>query len=240
MTFKSTGLWILSILTALIAVVVVDRQSGSTLRLGNRMFHSMWTYLGPVMDECLAPTKAPLLSLAQGKVVEIGPGHGSNFKYFAKNKVTSLIAVEPNTLMHPKLVEQAKEYGLDQFEIVGAMWENSNLEEGSCDAIISNLVLCSVDNLYHTLDLVHKYLKPGGKFIFIEHVGHPNGTMWRTMQNLVTPLWKYVGDNCHLNRDVAPALAAMDGWKDVELKVGDMCGSFPLVNPKIYGYATKV
>ncbi|ORY02903.1 S-adenosyl-L-methionine-dependent methyltransferase [Basidiobolus meristosporus CBS 931.73] len=237
MQFKKVGVWILSILAALLAVLIADHKLETCL-IRNQLFNLMWDYMGPGVDECLTPTKLSLLKQVTGKVVELGPGHGSNFKYFAKNSVTKVYAVEPNLSMHPKLSSTAKDVGLD-VEIIGALWENSNLERGSFDTVVSNLVLCSVNDLQGSLDLIQDYLRPGGVFLFIEHVAQPNGTAWRTAQNLINPFWKYIGDNCQVNRETGMLLKAMQGWKEVSIESEDLCGGMGLVNPKIYGYAIK-
>jgi ubiquinone/menaquinone biosynthesis C-methylase UbiE len=44
------------------------------------------------------------------------------------------------------------------------------------------MVMCSVRDMRASLGEVRRVLKPGGRFLFIEHVGAPKGTALRAMQ----------------------------------------------------------
>jgi len=45
-----------------------------------------------------------------------------------------------------------------------------------------------------------KWLKPPGKLIILEHI-HAQNKPNRLLQNMLNPVWKFIGDSCHLNRD---------------------------------------
>jgi hypothetical protein len=49
-------------------------------------------------------------------------------------------------------------------------------------------------------------LKPGGTFVFLEHVAAPPGTRLRRIQGAIRPLWKVIGEGCHPDRDTGPAI----------------------------------
>eukprot|EP01100_Stratorugosa_tubuloviscum_P000774 TRINITY_DN1175_c1_g1_i3.p1 TRINITY_DN1175_c1_g1~~TRINITY_DN1175_c1_g1_i3.p1 ORF type:complete len:140 (+),score=41.80 TRINITY_DN1175_c1_g1_i3:306-725(+) len=67
------------------------------------------------------------------------------------------------------------------------------------DFIISTLVLCSVENQKEVLKQIYDLLKPKGKFIFIEHI-QAHYDIQKSLQNLISPVWKLFGDGCELNR----------------------------------------
>ena len=73
------------------------------------------------------------------------------------------------------------------------------IKENSLDAIISTLVLCTVKNPELALDNFKKWLKPNGKLIVLEHI-HSNKKMKATIETLINPFWKIIGDGCNLNR----------------------------------------
>ena len=41
----------------------------------------------------------------------------------------------------------------------------------------------------------------GGLLLFLEHVAAEKGTVLRWFQGLLNPLWKIIGDGCHLVRE---------------------------------------
>jgi ubiquinone/menaquinone biosynthesis C-methylase UbiE len=54
---------------------------------------------------------------------------------------------------------------------------------------------------------MRRILKPGGKLLFLEHGKSPDAgpAKW---QRRIEPVWKRVMGNCHLTREVAPAIKA--------------------------------
>ncbi|MQL80793.1 hypothetical protein Taro_013240 [Colocasia esculenta] len=50
---------------------------------------------------------------------------------------------------------------------------------------------------------VKRVLKPGGLYIFIEHVAAKDGSLLRLLQEVLDPLQQLVGDGCHLTRETA-------------------------------------
>ncbi len=49
-------------------------------------------------------------------------------------------------------------------------------------------------------------LKPTGTLHLVEHVKHPNSVKMQSLQTLLTPIQKCIGDGCHLNRDIERSL----------------------------------
>lgn len=178
--------------------------------------------------------KRSLLRNLQGKVLEIGPGAGSNFRYYPTD--IHWIGVEPNAFMYPYLRQEAEHYGLKQIEIYGEMAEALSAANGSIETVVSTHVLCSVNNLDKTLQEIKRVLKPGGTFVFIEHVAAAGGTWTRSIQDAVKPVWKTLFDNCHPNRETWKALEDA-GFANVSYQGCQL--AFPVVSPHIFGIATN-
>jgi len=178
--------------------------------------------------------KQQLFSELSGTVLEIGPGAGANLRYLARPNV-HWIGVEPNPFMAKYLKEQATKLGI-KIEIRPGTAERLPAEGGSIDAVIGTLVLCCVEDPQTSLREVLRVLKPGGPFIFIEHVAAPCGTRLRRIQNLITPLWRQIGDNCHPNRETW-AILEQAGFGD--LNYDRITAPLPLVSPQIVGTARK-
>ena len=183
--------------------------------------------------------KAELFAGIHGRVLELGPGTGVNLPFFP-NRI-QWVGIEPNQAMHSYLREKAEDVGLavDFCEGISA---DSGVEDNSFDFAVSTLVLCSVDNVNSTLEEIHRSLKPGGKFLFLEHVVDPLNRTRRLIQKLVpyTP-WRYFSDGCNPGRDIGSCIAQA-GFKSVDcqayLQAGE--GIINWVNkPHIYGSAEK-
>lgn len=55
---------------------------------------------------------------------------------------------------------------------------------------------------------VQRVLRPGGMFLFVEHVAAPEGDSLRFWQKLLDPLQQLVADGCHLQRDTLSLIEA--------------------------------
>ncbi|KAI8479223.1 regulation of response to stimulus, partial [Branchiostoma belcheri] len=127
------------------------------------------------------------------QVLEIGPGKGANFEYFPPR--TSVIAVDPNIEFAQELEENSKQYPdvkVTKFVVAGAE-DMSAVAEGSVDAVVCTLALCSVQDVDAVLGEVKRVLKPGGKFYYFEHVRHPSRTRTQYLQQLFNPVFYSLG-----------------------------------------------
>lgn len=86
------------------------------------------------------------------------------------------------------------------------------VEPGSLDLVVSCFVMCSVASVPDSVRDFQKWLKPGGRFVFLEHIGDPRGSLRRWFQDAIVPPWSYCFD-CHPNRDIGEqgGLSARDG-----------------------------
>lgn len=61
-------------------------------------------------------------------------------------------------------------------------------------------------------------LKPGGTFLFLEHVASPKGTQKRWFQDyILTPISIVTSDGCHQNREIGEAIQRA-GFSKVEME----------------------
>ncbi len=137
--------------------------------------------------------------------------------------------------MHDYLRKRAESLGID-VDIRRALAEQIDVAPESVDAVVSTLVLCSVADLPGALREVHRVLKPGGRFVFLEHVAAPRGTWLRHLQRLVRPAWRAVSAGCEPDRDIAAALRAA-GFEHIEMDCFRVPA--PVVSPHIAGVAVK-
>ncbi|MCU7813984.1 MAG: class I SAM-dependent methyltransferase [Candidatus Thiodiazotropha sp. (ex Rostrolucina anterorostrata)] len=179
--------------------------------------------------------KAQLFANLEGSVVEVGPGNGVNFRYYPKD--LSVKAIEPNPYMHERLKESAQTHSVDM-ELISTSAEVLELDDASIDAVICTLVMCTIPNPEVALAEVHRVLKPGGHFIFIEHVAAPKGSGLRITQDLLQRPWRWLFEGCHTNRETARLIEAA-GFNKVEYEGFKSKIMPPPILPQIVGVAIK-
>jgi SAM-dependent methyltransferase len=212
----------------------VDPETTARRGLRQRIFAWMHASEAPGdYDRIVDPYKRALLRKLSGTVLEIGAGAGDNFPYFASG--IHWIGIEPNAFMHPHLLEAAKQHHITG-ELKAAIAEHIPLEDASVDAVVSTLVLCSVSDQAQVLSEILRVLKPGGKYVFIEHVIAPEHSGERRMQKLIKPIWRAVADGCEPDHDTAAAVRRA-GFSSVEITPFDT--PLWLASPHIAGTATK-
>jgi ubiquinone/menaquinone biosynthesis C-methylase UbiE len=213
--------------------IIGDSQNQINANFGKRFFAWIMAQSSSTYDKIVSDRKRSLFANLQGKVLEIGPGTGPNLPYYPKD--IHWIGIEPNPHMHSYLQKQAKKLGLNiDLRIGNAEWLDA--EDNSIDTVVSTLVLCSVPNIDYTLQAILRVLKPGGRFLFIEHVAAPQGTVLRQVQSRISPIWKVIGDGCHPDRETLIALENA-GFSSVNYERFD--AQLPIVSPHIIGVATK-
>ncbi|KIN06389.1 hypothetical protein OIDMADRAFT_17293 [Oidiodendron maius Zn] len=194
------------------------------------------------MKENSALKIAPLIGLARGVVLDIGPGSGEWIGLFDKEKVIKIYGVEPNTDHHEGLRRKIKLEGLsDIYEIVpvgaedlGSKW----IQEGEADTIITVQCLCSVDNPKTMIGSLYGYLKPGGQWIVYEHVITHAGGLIALYQWAIDFVWPYFLGGCSITRDSGKWLREAGTWHKVDLRQPEGEPSY-MVLPHVTGILTK-
>lgn len=134
---------------------------------------------------------------ARGRVLEVGAGTGAAFPYY--RRADEVVALEPDPFMRARA--EARLRGLREsvpISLRAGPAESLPFDDGSFDTAVSTLVFCSVANPRKGLSELHRVLRPGGEFRFIEHV-RGDGLRGPVLDAL-TPIWKRISAGCHLNR----------------------------------------
>ncbi len=191
--------------------------------------------LRPSEQACLADWRTELLANLTGTVVDIGAGTGANIPHYPAT-VSRVIAAEPDPHMRRKLIARIDAAAVCPVDLSDASAEDLPMPDGSIDAVVSTLVLCSVGHPRRALAEYRRVLKPGGQLVFIEHVAahdNPGRLRW---QRRIEPVWKRVFGNCHLTRDTAAAIEHA-GFEFDRLDRQSMRKASPVVRPSIRGIA---
>ncbi len=186
-----------------------------------------------VLQGAYGDRKQRLLENLNGRILEIGPGAGANFRHY--DPAVHVIGVEPNRFLHPYLKQEADRRGLS-LELHGGGAETLNLADQSVDAAVSTLVLCSVESPTAVLSEIMRVLKPGGRFVFLEHVAASGASRLRWWQEKLHRLWGAVFDGCHPDRETWVPLERA-GFQSLRIEGFSM--RIPVVAPHIEGVAIK-
>jgi SAM-dependent methyltransferase len=182
----------------------------------------------------VADEKRALLTPLAGTVLEIGPGGGGNLAFLSTlQRGGRWIGVEPNPFFHERLRARGERLGID-VDVRTATAEALPAADHSVDAVISSLVLCSVRDPRAALREVRRVLRPGGRFVFVEHVAAPRGSALHAVQRALRPIWGALSDGCHPDRDTG-LLIEEAGFASVDLRRFRL--PVPIMGPHVAGIA---
>jgi ubiquinone/menaquinone biosynthesis C-methylase UbiE len=172
------------------------------------VFARLYSRLRPLMDEQgVEDHRRRLLDRLAGQVVEVGAGDGGNFAYYPP-EVTSVVAVEPEPYLRSKAERRAVAAPV-RVEVVNGTADRLPLADGSMDAAVASLVLCSVPDQAVALAEAFRVLRPGGELRFYEHVAAAPGRRLAAVQRIAdATLWPRLMGGCHVHRDTAAAITA--------------------------------
>ncbi|KEF61721.1 uncharacterized protein A1O9_03291 [Exophiala aquamarina CBS 119918] len=187
-----------------------------------------------------------LLSRAHGKVLELGPGSGDQLYHYNPGHIEKLYAAEPNAFLHPKLLQMAAKHALtgklvpleaggQPGSLLPALQKAGLLsstvsalpEQGVFDTVITVKSLCSVpqNQLTATIAVVQALLKPGGQFLFFEHVKNNTDSITGCYVRLLDWIWPALMGGCRLNGKIDQVILGMGGWDERRIStVGDFQG----------------
>ncbi len=156
-----------------------------------------------------------IVPLASGHVLEIGIGSGLNIPYYDTSSVSHLWGLDPSREMWGIASRNAREHHLDA-EFIEASAESIPLESDSADTVVMTYTLCTIPDVAQALDEIRRVLKPGGTLLFCEHGEAPDPGV-RKWQRRASPIWKYLGGGCHLDRPI-PRLLESAGYRSDDLQ----------------------
>jgi SAM-dependent methyltransferase len=153
-----------------------------------------------------------LLAGLGGTVVEVGAGHGPNFRYYPP-EVTDVLAVEPDATLRAA-AERAAAAAPVPVRVVAGHADALPAADASVANVVTSLVLCSVADPHRTLAEVRRVLVPGGTLRYYEHVRSAGAK--GLVQDAVRPLWTRIAGGCHPNRRTGDVVRAAGFTVDTE------------------------
>lgn len=136
------------------------------------------------------------LSKLKGRILEIGFGSGESLTYYSSN--CEVFALEKSNKMIQLQKDSSVEYKNVKFFKSKA--EDLPFEDGFFDGVVVSFVLCSVNSINMAMNEIERVLKPGGKFILLEHVRSEKKIVAK-LQDILAKPYSWITKNCHPNRN---------------------------------------
>lgn len=185
-----------------------------------------------------ADLRARVIGQATGRTLEIGAGNGYNLPHYPP-AVNDLVLTEPSGHMLRALRDRLSQSPtVAAWQLVQTGADVLPFSDASFDTVTSGYVFCTIPNPDRAMAEIMRVLKPGGRFLFIEHVRARDGSLLGRLQDLVEPLHVYLAAGCHPNRRTDELLRA-SGLTLEWMEHADMPRASPTVRPIILGAARK-
>lgn len=188
----------------------------------NPLFARLWAFaMARAQPREVVDHRRRTLAGLTGRVLELGAGAGSNFGLYPP-EVDDVLAVEPEPYLRRQATRAARDATVDVRVLDGDAGALP-AEDGSCDAAVACMVLCSVPDQAAALAELHRVLRPGGTLRFFEHVaaGGERPVMDRVQRACDATFWPRAFGGCHTHRDTAAAIEAA-GFRTVERERFDL------------------
>jgi SAM-dependent methyltransferase len=182
----------------------------------------------------IVENRRKLLASAGGRVLEVGAGTGFNLPHY-RDGVEELVLTDELDGMLRRARRRAERVGRDA-TATQAPVESLPFPDASFDTVVASLLLCSVGDQDRALAEIRRVLKPGGQYLFLEHVRSEDPELARR-QDKLERLWGIVAFGCHPNRDTLPRIEA--AFDVAEVERDELPAGPKLVRPYVLGRALK-
>ena len=167
------------------------------------------------MDEMRPETVAR----AEGEVLEVGFGTGRNLPLYPA-AVKSVTGLDP--LVTEGVAAVDARVAAARFPVIRTALPADGalpFDAGRFDCVVTTWTLCSIPDAAAALREMRRVLKPGGRYVFIEH-GKSESADTARWQDRLNPLWSRLTDGCNVNRpidrivaDAGFALTSLDRFR---------------------------
>ena len=147
------------------------------------------------------PLRKETVERAQGEVLEIGFGTGRNLCHYGSS-VSSVTALDPVSYEELHKIEEriaAATFPVERC-ILSADAELP-FDAARFDSLVTTWTLCTIPDVDRALAEMKRVLKPGGRYLFVEHgrADSPGTARW---QDRLNPYWARLSDGCNMNRRI--------------------------------------
>lgn len=190
--------------------------------------------MGAPQEAGLRELRRRALAPARGEVLEIGAGTGLNLPEYPREGITRLVCTEPSGPMARQIAAKAAQAPVEP-EVVAASAQSLPFADASFDTVTGTLVMCEVPDPPAALAEIARVLRPGGSYLFLEHVRSDDPSLARR-QDRWAPAWKLASGGCNCNRRTLATIEASP-FEVAEVQAERFPKAPRLVKPLIVGRA---
>ena len=151
-----------------------------------------------------------------GEVLEVGFGTGRNLELYPA-AVKSLVGVDPLVTEGVAAVDaRVARAPVPVTRTALAADGGLPFEAGRFDCVVTTWTLCSIPDAPAALAEMRRVLKPGGRYLFVEH-GRSQRASTARWQDRLNPLWRRLADGCNIDRPI-DRLVADSGFELASLE----------------------
>lgn len=153
----------------------------------------------------VADYRRQLLANVCGAILEIGLGTGLNLSCYPP-QVRRIATVEPSAGMLRRARRRIDATGIE-VDCLAQGGETLPFENDTFDFVVSTFTLCTIGPVERALAEFFRVLKPGGRFLFLEHGLSPDPKVQK-WQHRLNWLQMHLAGGCHLDRDMKMLVSA--------------------------------
>jgi SAM-dependent methyltransferase len=147
------------------------------------------------------PLRPETAGLAEGDVLEVGFGTALNLEHYGP-AVKSLVGLDPMDVANVGTVQSRIAQSSFPVERQSLRADGGlPFDSARFDCVVTTWTLCSIPEVERALREMRRVLKPGGRYLFIEH-GLAEDESTARWQDRINPIWNRVCDGCNINRKI--------------------------------------
>jgi ubiquinone/menaquinone biosynthesis C-methylase UbiE len=186
----------------------------------------------------LAGLRADAARPATGRTLEVGAGTGQTLPHLPPS-AGPVVLSDPSAPMATGLAA-AVAGASGQRTVVRAGADGLPFPDATFDTVVASFVLCTVPDPARAVGEIARVLRPGGRYLFLEHVRAPDGSVLGRFQDLLAPVHEVVACGCRPDRRTADVLGVAPGLRVERLDRAVQHRASPTVRPLILGSAVRV
>ena len=141
------------------------------------------------------------VSVASGEVLEVGFGTALNLEYYGAD-VTRVTGLDPMSTEGMDAVDER--IAAASFPVERTLLRADGelpFDAGRFDTVVTTWTLCSIPDAGAALAEMRRVLRPGGRYVFIEH-GRSDDAGTARWQDRLNPMWRALTGECNINRRI--------------------------------------